>query len=200
VIVLLDTNKTQWEQAPAELGSDVEVGQLLTPLTRYADRGTRYAIDNGAFAGFEPKSFISLLERQKPARNRCIFVAAPDVVGSARRTLEVFTHWYPRLCGWPLALVAQDGQGSLPIPWHLIAAIFIGGSTTWKLGRHAERIIKAAKAMGKWVHVGRVNGPERFDKFAAMGVDSIDGSGISQYSHMRRNLAAGVPLFEGGAA
>jgi hypothetical protein len=196
VLILLDTNAKQWEQAPAELGPDVEIGQLLTPLTRYSDRGTRYAIDNGAFAGFDAKAFGSLLARQKDSRDRCIFVAAPDVVGSARRTLEVFTHWYPKLCGWPLALVAQDGQGGLPIPWSLLTAIFIGGSTTWKLGRHAERIIKAAKAMGKWVHVGRVNGPERFDKFAALGVDSIDGSGISQYSHMRKKLTAGVPLFE----
>lgn len=197
MIVLLDSNAKQWAQAPAELGADLEVGQLLTPLTRFADRGTRYAIDNGAFAGFDAAGFLSLLERQKPHRDRCLFVAVPDVVGSARRTLEVFEHWRDRLYGWPLALVAQDGQEDLPIPWRSIAAVFIGGSTEWKLSRHAEAIVKAAKAIGKWAHVGRVNTPQRFDRFLAMGADSIDGSGISQYSHMRRELTKGNELFAG---
>lgn len=195
MIVLLDTNAKQWEQAPAELGNGVEVGQLLTPLTRFTDRGVRYAIDNGAFAGFDAAAFLSLLKRQRPHRDRCLFVAVPDVVGSARRTLEVFRGWYPKLHGWPVALVAQDGQEDLEIPWRLIDAVFIGGSTEFKLSRHAEAIVKAAKAMGKHVHIGRVNTPGRFDKFLAMGADSIDGSGISQYSHMRKELTQGNQLF-----
>lgn len=196
MMVLLDTGPKQWELARTELVG-VEVGQLLTPLTRYADHGARYAIDNGAFSGFDAAGFLRLLDRQREHRDRCIFVAAPDVVGSARRTLEVFRHWYPRLHGWPVALVAQDGLEDLDIPWHLLAAVFIGGSTEWKLGRHAEAVVRAAKAMGKWVHIGRVNTPGRFDKFEAMGADSCDGSGIARYSWMREELTAGVPLFEG---
>lgn len=195
MLVLLDTSH-DFDQCSSELGDGVEVGQLLTPLTRYRDRGTVYGIDNGAFSRFDAKAFLSLLERQKGSRDRCKFVTAPDVVGSARRTLEVFSFWYPRLSGWPVALVAQDGQEHLPIPWKLIEAVFIGGSTQWKLGPDAAAEVKAAKAIGKWVHVGRVNGPERFDYFADMGVDSIDGTGISRYSHMRRSLTAGVPLFD----
>lgn len=171
-----------------ELGCVVE--QLLTPLTRYtAQRPDGYfAIDNGAFSKFEPHSFLSLLKRETPRRGLCRFVAVPDVVGSARRTLEVFDHWAPALQEWPLALVAQDGQENLPIPWERIAAIFIGGSTDWKMGPHAAACIKACKAIGKWCHVGRVNTPGRFEYFEDLGADSIDGTGLSRYSWMRRAI------------
>ena len=192
MIIFLDTNNAQWTEAPSELGSEYSIGQLLTPLTRYADRGGIYAIDNGAFAGFNPTHFRSLLERQKSSKDRCKFVAVPDVVGSARRTEEVFRHWYRQLCGWPLALVAQDGIEDIEIPWELIDAIFIGGSTEFKLGSIAEQCIKAAKAIGKWVHVGRVNTPDRVAKFSDLGVDSIDGSGISRFGWMRRDIGAGI--------
>jgi hypothetical protein len=73
----------------------------------------------------------------------------------------------------------------LPIQWNLIAAIFIGGSTRFKLSKAAVDIIRTAQAMDKWVHVGRVNTPERWDRFEKLGVDSVDGTGIARYSHMR---------------
>jgi hypothetical protein len=113
----------------------------------------------------------------------------PDVVASARRTLEVFDHWSTKLLGgWPLALVAQDGQENLPIPWNQIEAIFIGGSTKFKLSTSAADICRAGKAIGKWVHAGRVNVPARFEYFESLGVDSIDGTGLSRYSHMRERI------------
>lgn len=197
MLVLLDTSE-DLDKCAAEIGG-AAVGQLLTPLTRFRDKGRTYAIDNGAFAGFDAAAFASLLKRQWDSRDRCKFVACPDVVGSARRTLEVFSHWYPKLAGWPIALVAQDGQEDLPIPWHLITAVFIGGSTEWKLSNHAAGVVKAAKAIGKWCHIGRVNTPERFDYFADLGADSIDGTGISRYSHMRRELLNANALFKESA-
>ena len=109
-------------------------------------------------------------------------------MGSARRTLEVFDHWKAKLHGWKVALVAQDGQDNLPIPWNEINAIFVGGSTDWKLSIHAEQVIRAAKALDKWVHVGRVNTPARFEYFEKMGADSIDGTGLSRYSWMREAI------------
>ena len=187
MIVLLDTSH-DLTVASSEIGAPVE--QLLTPLTRFKPQQpeSRFAIDNGAFAGFKADAFQGLLAREKPRRHLCRFVAVPDVVGSARRTLEVFEHWYPILQIWPLALVAQDGQESLPIPWDLIQAVFIGGSTEFKMGQHAAAIIKAARAMGKWSHVGRVNTPARFEYFEKLGADSIDGTGLSRYSHMRAKI------------
>jgi hypothetical protein len=188
MIVLLDTSH-DLDTCAEELGCEVE--QLLTPLTRFRLQrpGSRFAIDNGAFAGFDASSFVTLLEREEERRENCIFVAVPDVVGSARRTLEVFENWKERLAGWwPLALVAQDGQEHLPIPWGDIDAVFIGGSTEWKLSAHAAQIVRAATALGKWVHAGRVNTPARFEYFEKLGADSIDGTGLSRYSWMRERI------------
>lgn len=158
-----------------------EYGQLISPLCHHRAWDGPFAVDNGAFSGFDRESFARLLDAERDNRERCIFVAAPDVVGSARRTREVFLHWYPKLHGWPVALVAQDGIEDLDIPWSLLAAIFIGGSTAWKLGPHAEAVIRAAQAVGKWVHVGRVNTAQRIEKFLDLGVDSIDGASLSRH-------------------
>ncbi len=187
-MVMLDTSESHFESAERELGHPI--GQLLTPLTRYADRGLVYGIDNGAFSGFDERAFLALLKRQESARDRCRFVCAPDVVGSARRTREVFDRWYPKLEGWPIALVAQDGIGELCVPWDLIDAVFIGGSTAFKVGPEAKAVVDAAKILGKWTHMGRVNTPDRVELAASWGVDSIDGTGISRYTHMRRAVGA----------
>lgn len=184
---MLDTSD-DLQTASDELGYPVE--QLLTPLTRYRNRHpeNHFAIDNGAFSKFNRQAFEALLEREKERKHLCRFVAVPDVVGSARRTLEVFDYWFDLLCHWPLALVAQDGQEDLPIDWKLVAAIFIGGTTKFKESDAAMQIIKAAKAMGKWAHVGRVNDPVRFEWCEQLGVDSVDGSGLAQYTHMRHRI------------
>lgn len=196
MIVMLDTSHSL-DKAEAELQHPVE--QLLTPLTRFKPQrpGQHFAIDNGAFSKFDAKAFLSLLEREEPRRKLCRFVAVPDVVGSARRTLEVFDYWRHQLIRWPLALVCQDGQENLPIPWQHIEAIFIGGTTEWKESDHAIACIKAAKALGKWTHVGRVNTRGRFDAFKDIGVDSIDGTGLAMYSHMRHAIAAPKLEFAG---
>jgi hypothetical protein len=187
MIALLD-NGQNLDDCAKELGC--EVGQLLTPLTRYQLRHPEkpWAVDNGFFAQIEIDALMSLLEREAHHKENCLFVTAPDVVGSARRTLEVFEHWKDRLAGWKLALVCQDGQEYLPIPWEDIAAVFIGGRTDWKCGEHVIHIIKAAKALGKWVHIGRVNDPRRWKHFEKIDADSADGTGIARYSHMRKAI------------
>ena len=189
MMALLD-NGQDLDQCASELGC--EVGQLLTPLTRYRLRNPNapWAIDNGAFAGFKEADFLSLLEREAHHRESCLFVTVPDVVGSARRTLEVFEHWYPRLSRWKVALACQDGQEHLPIPWNRIQAVFIGGSTNWKGSPAAAQIIQAAQLLGKHVHVGRVNDARRWQHFEALGVDTCDGTGIARYSHMREAIAS----------
>lgn len=177
MIALLD-NGQDLAECEREIG--VPVGQLLTPLTRYRlrDPSRKWAIDNGGFAGLDLAAFDALLAREHHRREHCLFVSAPDIVASAQRTLELFEHFAPTLKDWPLALVCQDGQESLSIPWNEIAAVFIGGSTNWKCSAHVEQIIQTAKLLGKWVHAGRVNDPQR-----------CDGNGIGRYSHMRRSIA-----------
>ena len=188
MIALLD-NGQDLETCAAEIGA--QVGQLLTPLTRYRLRDPMqpWAIDNGAFARFDQAAFFALLRREEHHRDRCLFVTVPDVVSSARRTLELFERFRMKLHGWKLALACQDGQEDMPIPWDYLEAVFIGGSTGWKVSPHSTHIIRAAQALGKWTHVGRVNDPARWEHFEELGVDSIDGTGIARYSHMREAIA-----------
>ncbi len=189
MIALLDTSEDM-AVVQQELGCEVE--QLLTPLTRFRRQcpEARFAIDNGAFAGFDEHAFLGLLQREEASRRLCRFVVVPDVVAEAMRTIEMFDYWKNKLPGWPLAFAAQDGQEHLPIPWRRIDAIFIGGSTRWKLSGHAAAIITVAKQYGKWVHAGRVNTPARFEYFERLGADSIDGTGLSRFSHMRERIYA----------
>jgi hypothetical protein len=187
MMILLDTSQNL-DVCQQDL--DSPVGTLLTPLTRYTLKrpDLPWAIDNGAYSRFDEKAFLSLLKREEHHKEDALFVTCPDVVGSAIRTLEIFDRWKMRLSGWKLALVCQDGQENLPIPWDDIDAVFIGGTNIFKLSR-SEGIIKAAQILGKWVHVGRVNDPHRFEHFEELGVDSVDGTGLSRYTHMREAIA-----------
>lgn len=187
-MALLD-NGQSLDACEAEIGAPV--GQLLTPLTRYRlrDPARPWAIDNGGFKRLDIPGLESLLKREHHHRDNSLFVASPDIVGSAQRTRELFELFKPMLAGWKVALVCQDGQEMLPIPWDDIAAVFIGGSTTWKCSQHVEQIIRTAQIFGKWVHVGRVNDPARWQHFEDLGVDSIDGTGLARYSHMRKAIA-----------
>lgn len=160
-------------------------GQLLTPLTRNSDSGLAYGIDNGAFSRFDERVWRSMIERQgRDALDRCLFVTLPDIVGEAQRTAELFMAFRHELSDWPVAMVAQDGAESIRIPWDHMSAVFIGGTTDWKMSRHAAGVIKTAKILGKYVHIGRVNTPVRWRHFDELGADTCDGSGVSRYDHM----------------
>jgi len=187
MIVMLDTPQ-DLDKCAIELGCKVE--QLFTPLTARNPQNPKqmFCMDNGAFSHFELKGFLSMLKKHSPRKHLCRFVALPDVVGSAIRTLECFNYWKPKMGDWKAALVAQDGQESLAIPWDSIDAIFLGGSTDWKLSKGAAQIVKAAKIMEKWVHIGRVNTPGRFEYFEEMGADSCDGTGLARYTEMRTKI------------
>ena len=187
---LLDKS-TDVVQAKGTAFPSLVSGQLLTPLSRYKNWGGQFAVDNGAFSKFDAAGFKRLLDRNKRHRKQCLFVAAPDVVGSARRTLECFNHWYPQLESWPVALVAQDGAEDLSIPWDLLSAIFIGGSD-WKDSKAAADIVKTALIMGIHVHVGRVNTIRRYRRLAELGAHTSDGSGASRYDWMLEAIAAGL--------
>jgi hypothetical protein len=196
MIVLLDTSEAL-DVCASELGLERgEVKQLVTPAPgfRRQKEHDEFAIDNGFFANPDPTRFFTILEREKEAKHLCKFVAVPDVPGSARRTGELFNFYKYKLTGWPLAFVVQNGQEDEPIPWKHIQAIFIGGldkkdgAGDWKLGVNARECIRCAKGMGKWVHAGRVNTPGRYDYFKDLGVDSIDGTGLAQYTHMRTDI------------
>ena len=190
VKILLDTPQNL-DDCSRQLGG-IEVEQLFTPLTRRNAQNPHqhFAMDNGAFASFDPDGFLRMLSKHSDRIELCRWVAVPDVVGDARRTCEVFDHWERRIemKEWRKAFVCQDGQEHLPIPWSRIDAIFIGGSTEWKMSAASIACIKAAKAIGKWVHVGRINTPARYEFFKSLGADSCDGTGLARYEHMRLKI------------
>jgi len=169
-------------------------GQLLTPLTRYSNFGGTFAIDNGAFSGFDKSAFKSLLEREWPNRERCLFVTIPDVVGSMARTLDLFSHSGLFVSEhWRRALVVQDGAENMTLPWGEFDAVFIGGRDPWKDSQATADIIRVAKILGKHVHVGRVNQIKRYKHFRDLGADTCDGSSIAMFDEklelIERSLA-----------
>jgi hypothetical protein len=106
------------------------------------------------------------------------------VYGDADLTLRRFEEWHGLLAdiGVPVAYVLQDGSESVGVPFDAIDALFIGGSTDFKLGAAAAGFARQAKARGKWVHWGRINTRKRFEHIVATGAcDSFDGSKWSRW-------------------
>ena len=167
-------------------------GQLITPLTGYSNAGEVFAIDNGAFSRFDAKKFKSILQRDEQHKAKCLFVTVPDIVGNARRTLELWRCRHRFVKGWPLALVMQDGMEDFDIPWHDLQAVFIGGRDPWKDSQASQDIVKTAKTLGVHVHVGRVNAYKRWKLFSDLGADTCDGSGIAMYDHMLINIESKI--------
>ena len=159
--------------------------QLRTPLTGYALSGKPYGLDNGCYSRFPEKKWKKLLidaEESTP-----IFVCLPDIVGDARRTLDLFNVFKPLTESLPRALVLQDGIGNFEIPWNDIDAVFVGGSDEFKISNECINACKVAKMLNKWVHIGRINTSSRVKNWLELG-DSLDGSGISKYDHMLEDV------------
>ncbi len=193
----------------AELDQYSNVGGLLQPRTwSLADKwiagyviGAKKAwgVDNDCFRGLDVAEYTALLVRLKarypaPATSGCAFVTVPDVVGNADATRDLWDTWREKVRGYdmPLAYVIQDGATTKHVPWrdfrvlwrdcaYYTGAIFIGGSTTYKLGEDAAAIVHVANRLGLWVHMGRVNSHRRLRYAASIGCDSVDGSGYSQF-------------------
>lgn len=164
---------------------DFEFWQLRTPLTRNKISDIPYGLDNGCFNRFDEKTWLKLLEEAQ--NNPPIFACLPDIVGDARRTLELFKAFYHKVGGLPRALVIQDGIGDFEIPWFDLKCVFVGGSDKFKISQEAMNAAKCAKMLGKWVHVGRVNSVQRLMQWIHIA-DSIDGSGISRFDHMLEDV------------
>jgi len=145
--------------------------------------GMLYAADNGCFTGFKENKFFNMLERLRNANN-CLFVTAPDVVANHKETIKLFKQYKTKLKEYnlPIAFVLQNGSNLKNIPLDDVDALFIGGTTEWKLGKTARDITYKAKELNKWIHMGRVNSYKRLNYAISIGVDSIDGMKYSRFS------------------
>lgn len=176
----------------ARYGGEPWLGQLLCPRSRNAIVLKHWAADNAAFSKFDADAYLRMVREIADGiaptcptidapLPRPLFVTVPDVVGNAHETRWRFANWYPVLKPFrlPLAYVLQDGE--ITPPWPLIAAVFVGGSTAFKVGPEARAFIAEAQRLGKWVHMGRVNTVRRMMYAQQIGVDSVDGSGFARF-------------------
>lgn len=181
--------------------SHPNLGRLIQPrhyssIEQTAAAGIPWAADNDAFGGFGAKEevrFGKMLDRIE-GLDGCLWVAAPDVVADAVATLALFDRWEPRLRarGLPVALVAQDGLEALTVPWERLDALFVGGTTGWKLSLAAAGLAWEAKRRGKLVHVGRVNARKRIQYLLSLDcVDSIDGTTFARWRDRWLDLGLG---------
>ena len=154
-------------------------------------KGALWAADVGCLQGpsFVKKADLTrvmewLEEDMKPYKDKCLFVAGLDIVGKSVETLEAYEEFsrYFLTKDWPYAYVAQNGSENLPIPEDC-STVFIGGvlmdryyrqakgydgvlhQMDWKESPEAVTVIKRAQAMGKHIHIGRVNWERKYTLF-----------------------------------
>lgn len=164
------------------------VGRLVSPrhygrIAATPRAGMLWAADNDAYSAWDEKRYDRMLNALIGVPG-CLFVTAPDVVGDSVGTTFLFHHWGPVLhgLGLPIGFVGQDGATGGGIPWKWIDALFIGGSTEWKLGPEAAELVYEAQDRKKWVHMGRVNTWRRLEYAKSIGVDSVDGTTLSMFT------------------
>lgn len=161
------------------------IGVLLVPGAKNDVRkipsNLEIAADNGCFRGFDALAFVGMLERLRECERAVLWVACPDAVVDAEESARLYRMWAStiRAFGFPGAYVLQDGVRW--IPWDEIAAVFIGGTTAFKLGTAAATIAQEAKRRGKWVHMGRINSATRIRYAQWIGCDSVDGTSFSRF-------------------
>jgi hypothetical protein len=159
-----------------------QLGQITTPAAgNKVLPDVPWCADNSCFTpGRYPgdDAYLRWLAHRAPFAARCAFATAPDVVGDAASTLHRSAPVLPRIraLGYPAALVAQDGLEHQPIAWGSFDVLFLGGSTTWKLGPAAADLTRQARRRGLAVHMGRVNSLKRLRHAAAIGCQSVDGT------------------------
>jgi hypothetical protein len=157
------------------------LGMIASPACGHRVRsGWDWCADNSVFGGHYPgdEPYLRWLRKRADHIGRCAFATAPDVVGDAEATLRRSLPMLPRIhaVGYPAALVAQNGLEHLDIPWSEVDALFLGGTTAWKLGSAAAGLAAQARQRGLWVHMGRVNSLRRLRYAHSIGCHSVDGT------------------------
>ena len=189
-----------------DLPSTPCVGLMLQPRSGLERRihERAWAADNGCFSGAWCEAvWRRWLDALPPG---ALFATVPDVVTDWRSTLERFDRF--DVAPHPTAIVLQDGATTHEVPWARVDAVFVGGSTAWKLSDHALDIVRAAKRRDRWAHMGRVNSLRRLLLADSWGCDSVDGTfldspaptAVGAWRDGSPNCATTVPRTDGGAS
>lgn len=160
--------------------NDHGIGILLTPHSQrnLTGEGWIWAADNGCFASrWNHKIWLEFLET-RPNPQTALFAVVPDTVGDPKDTTHKWHqhHQTVRNLGYKPAYVLQDGATPHDLPWDDMDALFIGGSTKYKLSEDAKNYVDQGKQRNKWVHMGRVNSRKRIQLAYNWGCDSVDGT------------------------
>ena len=159
-----------------------QLGRVCTPNGGGKARHGAWCADNGAFSdNWNAEKWWAWLQANAADAATCLFAALPDVVGDWPATVARSMPWLPKVkaLGYPVAIVLQDGATAETVPWDDVDAVFVGGSTEWKLGPQARSLVAAAKRRGLWAHMGRVNSERRLRYASHIGCDSADGTFLS---------------------
>lgn len=155
------------------------IGIMATPYGfRNPIPGWNWAADNGCFSNkWSANAWLTWLKSHE-SPSSALFATVPDVVADHRQTMNRWKEWWPVVSdlGFKTAFVLQDGADMDEVPWGDMDALFIGGSTEYKLSKDAQIATRMAKEAGKWVHMGRVNSARRIKLAHEWGCDSVDGT------------------------
>jgi hypothetical protein len=169
---------------------EADIGLMLTPISqRYAPTPEWvWAADNGCFSDrWEEKTWMKwLLTFDHPGK--ALFATVPDVVADHMQTMKRWEHYAPKVVelGFKPAFVLQDGA-TKELPFEEMGALFIGGTTEFKLSNKVKDIVQVAKNHNVWVHMGRVNSYKRMLIAYDFGCDSVDGTYIAFAPNLNTN-------------
>jgi len=153
----------------------VPFGWLVTPYSGYwhiKDDERKFACDTGCYQRpFQSDKYLKMLDFVAQFKERCLFVNPPDVVGDCETTTLLYHEWRDAIKQreLPIAYIMQDGCNLLTVQCD---AIFVGGSTEYKL---SQTVIKILERFTGWRHIGRVNTLKRLMHFYRYA-DSFDGT------------------------
>ena len=182
-MIYLATPNTQGVKDAIAAG---RLGALLTPdswSSLNEPQSSRFpwvGLDNGCFSTkrkWSESRWVDWLQVMVPRQPECLFAVVPDVVGDHERTMERWLQFSPTVkkMGYPAAFVVQDGATIDALPFDQMDALFMGGSTEFKLSQAAWEMADHARSLGVWTHLGRCNSFTRL-RAAAHTYRSADGT------------------------
>lgn len=180
-------------------GINRQVGKQFEAL----NAGCLWMLENNRFTKrFTESKWLHWLNRLEPWRDTCIAIVVPDVPFSAAGTLEQFRQYshVPKMHGYPVALVTQNGMTINDITWNEIDTLFLGGDDEHKRGVDGQRLAFEAKHRGKWLHIGRCNSGQAMVEHWPYA-DSWDGTTLAKHPHQQvKSIITGIESVRNGRA
>jgi len=212
-MIYLAPNTRMFFDKPTLYGCMFNISRMVGGQMNALQAGCTWMLENNRFAnGFIESLWHKELDTFKDYKDTCLGIVIPDWPFNASGTLDEFWKYQhiPKVYGYRVALVTQNGMTTNDIPWPEIDTLFIGGDDAHKRGLEGQTLALAAKERGKWVHVGRCNSGGEYLKRngkvrGAMlkhwtWADSADGTTLIKHPTQQiASIENGLNLINGGA-